>query len=91
MRIEFEDDIFNSEFATKKKTPKYISFFRKIGIRNNKIINLILILFVFSCLVISINFFKDVSKDEGIEYNISPEVLETLPPNIKNEIRNANG
>lgn len=90
MEVEFKDGELNNGSDYNIKKPKYVLFFNKLGIRSNKVIKIILIVIIIVSLIITIIIFNDISEPERIKYNISSEILETLPPDIQHEIRNAN-
>lgn len=53
----------------------------KLGIKNEKTANIILIAFVVIAIAVSIISFVNATSTPTVRYNLSPELMESLPSN----------
>jgi hypothetical protein len=95
MSIEFDEDNMK-HFQSRKifgemATPKIIKILLKTGIvKNEKTAGVLLLIFSILALISSFLIAVALLKQPEVRYELSPEVIETLPDDVKAKIYEAN-
>jgi hypothetical protein len=83
----FKNKYQSQSISNTRQTPKMMRFLidKKI-VKDEKSAGILLLSIILICFIITGYFVFLISKPEKIEYNLSPEVLDSLPANIKKTI-----